>query len=51
VHPGYHVKDVLESKLHAFVCAGSMTLAAARRGIATNWQALYDKAFGKAAAG
>jgi hypothetical protein len=22
-HPGYHVKDVLENKLHALVCAGS----------------------------
>jgi hypothetical protein len=50
-HPGYHVKDVLENKLHALVCAGSMTLASARRGIATNWQALYEKVFGKPAAG
>jgi hypothetical protein len=31
----YHVKDKLENKLHSLVCSGSMTLSAARRGIAT----------------
>ena len=29
----YHVKDKLENKLHALVCAGSITLRAARGGI------------------
>ena len=51
MHPGYHVKDKLENKLHTLVCAGTITLAAARKGIATNWQALYEKVFGKPAAG
>ena len=44
--PGYRVKDKLENKLHSLVCSGAMTLAAAQRGIATNWQALYTKVFG-----
>jgi hypothetical protein len=50
-HPGYHVKDELENELHRRVCAGTMTLRAARRGIAANWQALYAKVFGAPAAG
>ena len=45
-HPGYHVKDKLENKLHALVCGGSMTLRAAQAGIAGNWQSLYKRVFG-----
>ena len=45
-NPGYPVKDKLENKLHALVCSGEMTLRAAQRGIATNWQALYKRVFG-----
>jgi hypothetical protein len=44
--PGYHVKDKLENKLHHLVCSGAITLRAARRGIATNWQRLYEKVYG-----
>ena len=44
--PGYHVKDRLEDRLHQLVCAGTMSLAAARAGIARNWPALYRKVFG-----
>jgi hypothetical protein len=45
--PGYHVKDVLENRLHDLVCAGSMSLRAAQIGIARNWEALYERVFGK----
>ncbi len=44
--PGYHVKDRLENKLHAMVCAGQISLRAAQVGIATHWQALYASVFG-----
>ena len=50
-HPGYHVKDALENKLHELVCSGSMTLNAAQVGIASNWQALYKRVFGVAPVG
>jgi hypothetical protein len=42
----YHVKDKLENRLHALVCAGAMTLRAAQTGIARNWEALYTEVFG-----
>jgi len=42
----YHTKDKLENKLHALVCGGKMSLATARRGIATNWETLYQSVFG-----
>ena len=45
-HPGYHVKDKLENKLHSLVCSGSMTLHAAQAGIAANWQSLYKRVYG-----
>jgi hypothetical protein len=32
-HPGYAVKDKLENRLHGMVCAGSISLRAAQRGI------------------
>jgi hypothetical protein len=44
--PGYHVKDRLEDRLHQLVCAGRMSLAAARAGIARDWPALYRRVFG-----
>jgi hypothetical protein len=44
--PGYRVKDGLENRLHALVCTGAMTLRAAQRGIASNWQALYTRVYG-----
>ena len=44
--PGYRVKDKLENKVHDMVCAGEITLAAARRQIATNWRALFKKVYG-----
>jgi hypothetical protein len=44
--PGYRVKDKLENRLHAMVCAGSIGLRAAQRGIAGNWQGLYERFFG-----
>jgi hypothetical protein len=43
----YHAKDKLENKLHDRVCSGTMTLAAARHGIATNWEMLYERVFGR----
>lgn len=46
-HPGYHVKDRLENRLHALVCSNRLGLRAARLGIASNWRALYDRVFGQ----
>lgn len=43
---GYAAKDRLENRLHQLVCAGRMTLAAARVGIARNWPVLYRQVFG-----
>ena len=37
--PGAHEKDTLENRLHAQVCAGTMTLAAAQQCIAVDWVA------------
>jgi hypothetical protein len=45
----YAAKDRLENRLHQLVCAGRMTLAAARVGIARNWPLLYRHVFGVAA--
>ncbi len=42
----YHAKDRLENKLHHLVCGGQMSLTAARRGIAANWETLYKRVFG-----
>jgi hypothetical protein len=39
---GARAKDKLESKLHALVCSGYLTLAAARRAIKVNWVAAYQ---------
>jgi len=46
--PGYHVKDALENKVHALVCAGQLGLRSAQQQIASNWEALYKTVFGKA---
>jgi hypothetical protein len=50
-HPGYHVKDTLENKLHDLVCDGTMTLRSVQMQIVANWQALYRKVFGVAPTG
>jgi hypothetical protein len=35
-HPGYHVKDTLENKLHDLVCDGTMALRTVQEQIAAN---------------
>lgn len=49
-HPGFHVKDKLENKVKTLVCAGQITLRAARQQIAANWERLYRKVYGVAPA-
>ncbi len=44
--PGFHLKDKLENKLHALVCAHQMGLGATQRAIASNWVVLYRNVFG-----
>ncbi|MFL5822389.1 MAG: hypothetical protein ACJ764_02995 [Solirubrobacteraceae bacterium] len=39
-------KDELENRLREMVCAGQLRLAAAQRGIAANWVALYHRLVG-----
>jgi hypothetical protein len=41
----YHAKDKLENRLHAMVCAGSISLRRAQREIAADWVALYSRVF------
>lgn len=43
---GAHVKDVLEARLAAMVCAGQLPLATAQHDIATDWVAAYHKYVG-----
>ena len=43
---GARVKDSLENRLHALVCAGSLSLATAQYEEATNWIAAYNKYVG-----
>lgn len=43
---GSRTKDRLENKLHRLVCSGQLSLAAARRMIATNWIAAYKRFIG-----
>jgi hypothetical protein len=50
-HPGFHVKDVLENKLHTLVCAGQLALRTAQRQIAANWEGLYKEILGVPATG
>ena len=47
-HPGYHVKDKLENKLHQLVFASQLSLSSVRHQIASDWQALYKRVFGTA---
>ena len=46
----YHAKDALENRAKAAVCEGRLTLRAARRGFARDWEALYRRLFGHAPA-
>jgi hypothetical protein len=41
-----HVKDKLENKLHALVCANKITLDEAQTAIRTDWVAAYKKYMG-----
>jgi hypothetical protein len=43
--PGFHEKDRLENLLHERVCSGRISLAAARRQIASDWVRLYKRTF------
>jgi len=45
-HPGYRVKDRLENKVHDLVCSGQLSLREAQRGIASDWEKLYERVFG-----
>jgi hypothetical protein len=45
-HPGYRVKDKLETKLHELVCSGSINLRKAQREIASDWEKLYKRVQG-----
>jgi hypothetical protein len=47
---GARVKDVIENKLHGLVCGGTISLATARRAIATNWWVAYQTYVGAAPA-
>ena len=47
---GARVKDHVENKLHALVCAGTISLATAQRAIATNWWIAYQTYVGAAPA-
>jgi hypothetical protein len=47
----YHLKDELENKLHDLVCSGAISLRTAQRGIATNWQSIYERIFGATPSG
>jgi hypothetical protein len=44
--PGFHIKDKLENRLHALMCAKKMSLQAVQQRIASNWVALYANVFG-----
>lgn len=41
--PGAHEKDKVENYLHAQVCGGQLTLAEARRQIATDWLSVWNR--------
>ncbi len=40
--PGFHQKDAFENKLHAEVCAGTISLGEAQKEVATNWLQFYS---------
>ncbi|HEY2010508.1 MAG TPA: HNH endonuclease signature motif containing protein [Rhizomicrobium sp.] len=43
-----HMKDRVENRLHKEVCAGTISLDAARAGIVHDWTAIYRQYFGAA---
>ena len=45
--PGYRVKDRLENRLHALVCAGRYNLRSTQAAIARDWQQLYRQVYGQ----
>jgi hypothetical protein len=47
----YHFKDQAENRAKEWVCEGRLSLAAARRDFATNWEKLYRRLFGHAPTG
>ena len=47
---GARVKDVVENKLHALVCDGTIPLETAQRAIARNWWIAYQTYVGPAPA-
>ena len=47
IAPGYKLKDKLENRLHGAVCVDhALTLRAAQKAIAKNWETLYKKIYG-----
>jgi hypothetical protein len=42
-----HVKDKLEDRLHALVCAGKLPTEQAQHGIAVDWVVAYERYLGK----
>jgi hypothetical protein len=46
-HPGYKIKDALETRVAHMVCDGKIGLRTAQRRIATDWQGLYKDVYGK----
>jgi len=46
----FRAKNRLEARLHALVCSGRLTLAAAQRAIGRNWDRAYHRYLGAAAA-
>jgi hypothetical protein len=48
---GARTKDVLENRLHALVCTGSLALGSAQHQEATNWVAAYRRYVGAAPSG
>jgi hypothetical protein len=42
-----HVKDALENRLHALVCAHALPLADAQHAIVTDWTKVYVRYFGE----
>ena len=43
--PGYRVKDRLDTRLHALVCAGRIPLRTAQQRIAADWESFYQEIF------
>jgi hypothetical protein len=46
IHWSSFLKDKVENKLHAMICSGQISLAAAQREIASNWEAAYISFYG-----